>query len=55
MVKLELLEILQQDVEDIKGLVNYDDYGMTIGEMKKQSKGIISNLQNHLNELVQNL
>lgn len=52
MSKIELLELLQQDIEDIKGLIEYDNYGLTKANMKKQARGIILNLQEHLETFV---
>ena len=52
MSRFELTELLQQDINDRKGLVNFDEYGMSKEEMKKQAKGIISNLENHLEEII---
>lgn len=52
MSKIELLELLQQDIEDIKGLIEYDKYGLTKARMKKQARGIILNLQEHLETFV---
>lgn len=54
MLKLELLDLLQQDIIDIKGLINYDKYGMSKENMKKQARGIIKNLAEHLEEFVKN-
>ena len=53
MSKIELLNLLQQDVEDIKRLIEYDRYGLTKENMKKQARGIILNLQEHLEQFVQ--
>ena len=52
MSKLELMDLLQQDIEDVKGLIDYDKYGLSKEEMKKQARGIILNLQEHLEEFV---
>ncbi|MDD3436840.1 MAG: hypothetical protein PHC64_06795 [Candidatus Gastranaerophilales bacterium] len=54
MSKIGLLTLLQQDVNDITGLINYQEYGLTIDEMKKQARGIILNLQEHLEKLAEN-
>jgi hypothetical protein len=54
MSKIELLDLLQQDVEDIKGLINYKEFGLSEEKMKTQARGIILNLQEHLEELVEN-
>lgn len=53
MSKIQILDLLQQDIKDINGLVNYDKYGLTKAEMRKQARGIIINLQEHLEEFVQ--
>lgn len=53
MSKIELMDLLQQDIEDIKGLVDYDKYGMTKESMKKQARGIMLNLQEHLEKLAE--
>lgn len=53
MSKIEVLNLLQQDIEDIKGLIEYDKYGMAKELMKRQARGIILNLQDHLEELIQ--
>ena len=53
MNKFELLDLLQQDVKDINGLIEYDSYGLTKAEMRKQARGIIINLQEHLEEFIQ--
>lgn len=52
MSKIELLELLQQDIEDIKGLIDYDKYGLTKAKMKNQARGIILNLQEHLEKFI---
>lgn len=52
MPPLNLLELLQQDIEDMKGLMNYEKYGLTKDLMKNQARAIILNLQEHLEELI---
>lgn len=52
MTKFELLDLIQQDIIDIKSLVEYDKYGLTKSKMKKQARGIILNLQEHLEEFI---
>jgi hypothetical protein len=54
MPKFDLLELLQQDVEDIKGLIDYKKYDLTEEMMKNQARAIILNLQDHLEALIQN-
>lgn len=53
MSKIQILDLLQQDIEDIKGLIQYDKYGLTKAKMKKQARGIIMNLEEHLEEFIQ--
>lgn len=53
MSKIQILDLLQQDIEDIKGLIQYDKYGLTKAKMKKQAHGIIINLEEHLEEFIQ--
>lgn len=52
MSKFELLELLQQDIKDIKGLIKFDEYGMNKEDMKKLARGIIGNLEDHFEELI---
>lgn len=52
MTKFNVLELLQDDIEDIKGLMNYEEDGLTEEVMKNQARGIILNLQEHLEELI---
>lgn len=54
MSKFNLLELLQQDIEDIKGLIEHKKYGLTQALMKNQARAIILNLQDHLEEFIQN-
>lgn len=54
MSRIELLELLQQDIEDIKGIINYEKYGLKKNIVQKQARGIILNLQEHLEEFIQN-
>lgn len=53
MSKIELLELLQQDIEDIKGLIEYERCENTNDIMKTQARGILSNLQEHLTDLIE--
>ena len=52
MSKFELMDLLQEDIRDIKGLVNFDENGLTIEEMKKIAEGIIGNLEDRLEEFI---
>lgn len=53
MSMFKLLELLQQDIIEIKRLVNYDKYGLTLKQMKKLAKEIIRDLENHLEEYIE--
>lgn len=52
MSKINVLELLQQDIEDIKGIMGYEEYGLSKGLIKKQIRAIVLNLQDHLEELI---
>jgi len=52
MSRFELLELLQQDIEDIKGLFTYEKHRLTKIEIRKLAKGIIGNLEDHLEDLI---
>lgn len=53
MSKFELLELLQQDIKDLNGLFEYEKHNLTKIEMQKQARGILLNLQDHLEEFIQ--
>lgn len=53
MSKIELIELLQQDIEDIKVLINYEKYEFN-DLLKNQARAIILNLQDHLEEFIVN-
>lgn len=53
MSRFELLELIQQDIKDVKGLMKFEDYGMTTEEMKKLARGIILNLEGHFEEYIE--
>lgn len=48
MSKIELIELLQQDIKDINGLFEYEKHKFTKVKTRKLAKGIIANLENHL-------
>lgn len=52
MSKFDLLELLQQDIEDIKGLFEYKKHSLTKIEIRKLAKGIIGNLEDHFEEFL---
>jgi len=51
-MKLSILSSLQQDIEDLKGLINYEKDGLTEQVMKNQARAIILNLEEHFEELI---
>ena len=53
MSKINLSELLKQDIEDLKGLINYEKYGLTDEITKIQAKAILLNLQDHFEEIIQ--
>lgn len=52
MSKIALAELLQQDINDLKGFLDYEKYGLTHDEAKIQAKGIMANLESHIEELI---
>lgn len=52
MSRFELLELIQQDIEDIKGLFEYKKHSLTKIEIRKLAKGIIGNLEDHFEEFL---
>lgn len=54
MPKISVLDLLRQDIEDLKGLINYKQDGITEETVKMQARGILLNLQEHLEEFISN-
>lgn len=52
MSRFDLLEMLQQDIEDIKGLFEYKKHRLTKIEIRRLAKGIIGNLEDHFEEFI---
>ena len=52
MSKIKLAELLQQDMNDLKGIFDYESYGLTKEQAKLQARAIIENLEDHLEELI---
>lgn len=52
MISDELKQLLEQDIEDIKGLINYEQDGLTEDVVKHQARAILLNLQEHLDEFL---
>lgn len=53
MTKIELLELIQLDIEDIKSLVNYQKCSNIKTIMRNQARAIVLNLQDHLEKFIQ--
>jgi len=53
MSKIILAELLQQDIEDLKGVIQYKKYGLTHEQAQLHARGILANLEEHLEELIQ--
>ncbi len=51
MSKITIAELLQQDIEDLKELLFSQDLNKELS--KKLAKGIIANLEDHLESLIQ--
>lgn len=52
MSKIELAKSLQQDLNDLKGVFNYRSYGLSEEQAKTLARGILANLQDHIEELI---
>lgn len=52
MSSISTLELLQLDIEDLKGLINCEKDGLTEDFLKNQVRAILVNLEDHLEELI---
>jgi hypothetical protein len=52
MSKIELAELLQQDINDLKAVFNYETYCLTKEKALIQARAIMANLGDHLEELI---
>ena len=52
MSKISIADAIEQDIQDLKGIFDYEQYGLTKTEAKLQARGIMANLQDHLEELI---
>lgn len=52
MSKIELAEEIQQDINDLKEIFKYENYGLTKHQAHLQARAIIANLEDHLEELI---
>lgn len=48
----ELVNAIKQDIEDIKGLLNFEKYELSNDLAKKQARAIILNLQDHIDDFL---
>ena len=55
MSKFNLTEALQQDLIDLRSVINYRDYGLNKKQAKNHAKAINSNLEEHIEELKKQL
>jgi hypothetical protein len=53
MSRFELLELIQQDIEEIKSLFSYEKHRLTKIETRRLAKGIIANLEDPFEEYIE--
>lgn len=53
MSKISLAEALEQDIRDLEGVFSYEKYGLTKSQAKKQARGIVLNLRDHIEALIE--
>lgn len=53
MSRFDLLELIQQDIQEIKSLFSYEKHRLTKIETRRLAKGIIANLEDHLEEYIE--
>lgn len=51
---INTLELLQLDIEDLKGFINCEKDELTEDFLKNQVRAILVNLEEHLEELIKN-
>ena len=54
MSKINNLELLQQDINDLKELIFYNKDGLSKEQSENLAKGIVANLEDHLQEFIEN-
>lgn len=52
MVGFEILEVLQQNIKDLKSLLMDENLPLTGKERKRLERGLVLNLEDHLQELI---
>jgi hypothetical protein len=52
MPKFTLLEFIQKDIEEIKNLFEYEKHKLTKIQTSRLARGIILNLEDHLEEFI---
>lgn len=53
MLRFDLLELLQQDINNIKSLFEYEKHRLTKIEIRRLARGFILNLEDHFTEFIQ--
>lgn len=53
MSRFDLLELLQEDIKEIKSLFEYEKHKLTKNRIRNLARGIIGNLEDHLEEYVE--
>lgn len=49
---IKLAELIQQDINDLKGIFNYENYGLTREQIKLLIREVMLNLEYHIEELI---
>lgn len=49
---IKLAELMQQDINDLKGIFNYENYGLTREQIKLLIREVMLNLEYHIEELI---
>lgn len=52
MTQENVKKLIEEDIEDINGLINYEQDGLTEEVVKKQARAILLNLKEHLEEFI---
>lgn len=52
MSRVELIKLIQQDIEDVKSLLNNKNYELSNELKKNLARAIILNLKDHLDEFI---
>lgn len=52
MSRFKLLDLIQKDIEEIKKLFEYEKHRLTKDKIRNLARGIIGNLEDHLEDLI---